>query len=236
MATGSRTSSRAQHLSPLDVARFSTGPILASALPFSTIYDGRWIDRQLGAERARTSFPFRMLLDAGAVVSFGSGWLDRGSPIDGIYAAVTRRTLDGLHPQGWIPAQRLTVEEALRVYTLQVISTLPEGFAETSYCADIHVSRDGRFVYGSNRGHDSIVIFAVDDGSGKLSLVDYESTQGEFPRNFALDLSGHFLFAANQNTNNIVVYRVDAETGKLRPTGHQIEVPQPVCITMIPAP
>ena len=107
----------AQHLSPLDVARFSTGPVLASALPFSTIYDGRWIDRQLGAERARTSFPFRMLLDAGAVVSFGSGWLDRGSPIDGIYAAVTRRTLDGLHPQGWIPAQRLTVEEALRVYT-----------------------------------------------------------------------------------------------------------------------
>ncbi len=120
--------------------------------------------------------------------------------------------------------------------TIQVISTLPQEFTETSYCADIHVSRDGRFVYGSNRGHDSIVIFAVDDGSGKLSLVDYESTQGEFPRNFALDLSGHFLFAANQNTNNIVVYRVDAETGKLRPTGHQIEVPQPVCITMIPTP
>jgi predicted amidohydrolase YtcJ len=58
-----------------------------------------------------------MLLDAGAVVTFGSGWLDRGSPIDGIYAAVTRRTLDGLHPQGWVPHQRLTVEEALRAYT-----------------------------------------------------------------------------------------------------------------------
>ena len=75
--------------------------------------EGRWIDRQLGPERARTSFPFRALLDAGAIVTFGSGWLDRGSPIDGMYAAVTRRTLDGLHPQGWVPHQRLTVEEAL---------------------------------------------------------------------------------------------------------------------------
>ena len=107
----------AQHLSPIDIARFSTGRVLASVLPFSTIHEGRWIDRQLGPERARTSFPFRALLDAGAVVTFGSGWLDRGSPIDGIYAAVTRRTLDGLHPQGWVPHQRLTVEEALRAYT-----------------------------------------------------------------------------------------------------------------------
>ena len=107
----------AQHLSPIDIARFSTDRVLASALPFSTIHEGRWIDRQLGSERARTSFPFRGLLDAGAVVTFGSGWLDRGSPIDGIYAAVTRRTLDGLHPHGWVPHQRLTVEEALRAYT-----------------------------------------------------------------------------------------------------------------------
>ena len=107
----------AQHLRPIDIARFSTDRVLASALPFSTIHDGRWIDRQLGPERARVSFPFRALLDAGAVVTFGSGWLDRGSPIDGMYAAVTRRTLDGLHPQGWVPHQRLTVEEALRAFT-----------------------------------------------------------------------------------------------------------------------
>ena len=107
----------AQHLRPIDVARFATGRVLASALPLSTIHDGRWIDRQLGPERARTSFPFRALLDAGAIVTFGSGWLDRGTPIDGIYAAVTRRTLDGLHPQGWVPQQRLTVVEALRAYT-----------------------------------------------------------------------------------------------------------------------
>ena len=108
----------AQHLRPRDVARFATDGVLASALPFSTLHEGRWIDRQLGPERARTSFAFRGLLDAGAVVTFGSGWLDRGTPIDAIYAAVTRRTLDGLHPLGWVPQQRLTVEEALRAYTV----------------------------------------------------------------------------------------------------------------------
>ncbi len=118
--------------------------------------------------------------------------------------------------------------------TLQVISTLPSEFVETSYCADIHVSNDGRFVYGSNRGHDSIVIFAVDESTGKLSVVDYESTQGEWPRNFALDPTGQYLFAANQNTNNVVTYRVDRDTGRLSPTGDQIEAPVPICITMIP--
>ena len=76
--------------------------------------------------------------------------------------------------------------------TIQVISTLPGDFTDTSYCADIHVSPDGRFVYGSNRGHDSIVIFEVDSGTGRLSVLDYESTRGEFPRNFALDPSGRF--------------------------------------------
>ncbi len=119
--------------------------------------------------------------------------------------------------------------------TEQVISTLPSEFTDTSYCADIHVSSDGRFVYGSNRGHDSIVIFEVDSGTGRLSIVDYESTRGEFPRNFALDPSRRFLFAANQNTDNIVTYRIDAQSGRLTATGHQVETPQPVCINMIPA-
>ena len=119
--------------------------------------------------------------------------------------------------------------------TIQVISTLPGDFTETSYCADIHVSPDGRFVYGTNRGHDSIVIFEVDPGTGKLTVVDYESTRGEFPRNFAVDPSGQFLFAANQNTDNIFTYRIDARTGRLTPTGQEVRTPQPVCINMIPA-
>ena len=107
----------AQHLHPPDIARFATQRALASLLPFSALHDGRWIDQQLGPQRGRTSFAVLGLLDAGAHVSFGSGRLNRGSPIDGIYAAVTRRTLDGLHPQGWRPEQRVTVEQALRAYT-----------------------------------------------------------------------------------------------------------------------
>ena len=107
----------AQHLRPIDFQRFATWGVLVSALPFSTIHEGRWIDQRLGPELARSSFPFRSLLDAGTILTFGSGWINRGSPIDGIYAAVTRRTLDGLHPQGWIPQQRITVEEALNAYT-----------------------------------------------------------------------------------------------------------------------
>ena len=107
----------AQHLHPPDIARFATKRALASLLPFSALHDGRWIDQQLGSQRGRTSFAVRSLLDAGVQVSFGSGRLNQGSPIDGIYAAVTRRTLDGLHAQGWLPEQRVTVEQALRAYT-----------------------------------------------------------------------------------------------------------------------
>lgn len=116
---------------------------------------------------------------------------------------------------------------------IQMISTLPEDFEGTSYCADVHVSSSGKFLYGSNRGHDSIVIFGIDEETGKLAPVGYESTQGEFPRNFALDPSGNFLFAANQNTDNIVAFRVDQQTGKLTPTGQIMEVPMPVCIKML---
>ena len=118
---------RAQHVRPTDLVRFATEHILANALPYSVLHDGRWIERQLGPELARTSFPFRTLLEAGAQVSFGSGRLDLGSPIEGIYAAVTRRTLDGLHPQGWIPTQQISVEQALQAYTTAAAYV---GFAE----------------------------------------------------------------------------------------------------------
>ena len=118
---------RAQHVRATDLVRFATEHILASALPYSMLHDGRWIEGQLGPQLARTSFPFRALLDAGAIISFGSGRLDLGSPIDGIYAAVTRRTLDGLHPQGWVPAQQVSVEEAIRAYTSAAAYV---GFAE----------------------------------------------------------------------------------------------------------
>src|SRR5205085_11518200 len=118
---------------------------------------------------------------------------------------------------------------------LQTLSALPEGFSGTSYCADIHVHPSGKFLYGSNRGHDSIVAYAIDGATGKLALIGHESTQGKYPRNFGIDPTGQWLLAANQNTNNIAVFRLDAQTGKLKFTGQQIEIDAPVCVKFIPA-
>jgi 6-phosphogluconolactonase len=112
----------------------------------------------------------------------------------------------------------------------QTVSTLPEDFTGDNYPADIHVSPAGRFVYGSNRGHNSIVVFAIDEYSGALSLVQHQPTGGEWPRNFAIDPSGRFLLVANQNTDNVVVFSIDPETGMLEPADRDLEIPAPVCL------
>lgn len=116
---------------------------------------------------------------------------------------------------------------------VQTISTLPDDFDGSSSCADIHVSADGKFVYGSNRGHDSIVIYAVDPGSGQLTYVGHESTRGKSPRNFGIDPTGTYLLAANHGSDNIFVFRIDSETGTLDYTGYSAEVPTPVCLKMV---
>lgn len=115
-------------------------------------------------------------------------------------------------------------------------ATLPEGFAEPSFCADVHVHPDGTFVYGSNRGHNSIVIYAVEPETGKLQLVGHEPTLGRAPRSFIIDPTGRYLYAAHQDTDNVVAFHLDRQTGKLRPMGHNIKVPMPVCIKMISLP
>lgn len=117
---------------------------------------------------------------------------------------------------------------------LNTVPTLPTGFSGTSHTADIHVHPSGRFVYGSNRGHDSILIGAIDQGTGQVSVVGHESTQGRTPRNFAIDPTGTFLLAANQSTGNIAVFRIDAQSGQLTPTGHSAQAPAPVCLKLIP--
>ncbi len=116
---------------------------------------------------------------------------------------------------------------------VQTLDTLPEGYQGFRSAADVHVAASGRFVYGSLRAHDSIVILAVDEESGHLSLLGHESTQGHTPRNFALDPSGRYLLAANQDSHTIVSFRIDGETGLLTPTGYGIDVPTPACITML---
>ena len=118
---------------------------------------------------------------------------------------------------------------------IQTISTLPADFRGKSYTAEVQVHPSGKFVYGSNRGHDSIAIFAASPETGKLSLVGIEPTQGKNPRNFAIDPTGTYLLAENGDSSTIVVFGIDAQSGKLKPTGQTVRVPKPVCIKMIPA-
>lgn len=113
---------------------------------------------------------------------------------------------------------------------LQVITTLPPAFTGNSTTSEIAVSPSGRFVYGSNRGHDSLAIFSIDAATGVLSPVGWESTQGKTPRFFALDPSGTFLYAANQDSDTIVTFRVDQATGKLTPTGQAVKAGSPSAI------
>ncbi len=125
----------------------------------------------------------------------------------------------------------LAYNEKLGTLTeLQTISSLPDGWSGSNSCADIHISPNGRFVYGSNRGHDSIVCYRFDKRTGKLELVGHVPTQGKTPRNFAIDPSGKFLLAANQRSDSIVIFRIEQATGKLFPTGKSVSVPAPVCL------
>ena len=117
-----------------------------------------------------------------------------------------------------------------KLTALQSLSTLPADFTGSSHCADIHVHPSGKFVYGSNRGHNSIAVFQVDQQSGQLTAAGHTATQGRTPRNFALDPSGKFLLAANQDTDTIASYHIDQETGALTPTGQLVAAPTPVCI------
>lgn len=116
---------------------------------------------------------------------------------------------------------------------VMVVNALPEGFDGESYCADIHVSPDGKFLYGSNRGHNSIVIFKIDKKTGELAYVDHHSVNGKWPRNFVIDPTGKFLLVANQHTDNIVVFKIDTETGKLRTNGVEVKVTKPVCLKIL---
>ncbi|MDH4351417.1 MAG: amidohydrolase [Gemmatimonadota bacterium] len=108
----------AQHLTSAAIARFARDGVIASMQPYHVIDDGRWAEKRIGPERLRTTYAFRDLIDAGVTVAFGSDWTVAPlEPLYGLYAAVTRRTLDGAHPDGWVPAQRITVAEALTAYT-----------------------------------------------------------------------------------------------------------------------
>jgi len=116
---------------------------------------------------------------------------------------------------------------------LQRVPTLPEDFEGANTTAEIYIHPSGKWLYASNRGHDSIVAYRIDDESGLLTLLGHTSTMGKTPRHFRISPNGQFLVAANQETSNIVVFEIDSRIGTLKPVGSQILVPNPCCITFV---
>jgi 6-phosphogluconolactonase len=117
---------------------------------------------------------------------------------------------------------------------LQTISTLPGELQRGYSTAEVYVHPSGKFVYGSNRGHNSIVGYACDAKTGRLTLIEHTDTQGKTPRHFGIDPSGKFLLAENQDSGTVVVFKIDSKTGKLTPTGEKVEVPSPVAAVFVP--
>jgi len=116
---------------------------------------------------------------------------------------------------------------------LQTITTIPADFKGRNDDAEIEVHPSGKFVYASNRGHESIAVFAIDESKGTLTTVEIASTKGKEPRSFEIDPTGTLLFAANQKSDNIVIFKIDQKTGKLTPAGKVLDVPTPVCVKFV---
>jgi predicted amidohydrolase YtcJ len=134
----------AQHIHPKDIARFAALSVIPSMQPYHAIDDGRWAEKVIGKERIKTTYAFRSLLDANARLAFGSDWfVAPPTPLEGIYAAVTRQTLDGKNPDGWVPEQKIKVSEAVKAYTVNAAYASFEenikGSLETGKLADFVV-------------------------------------------------------------------------------------------------
>jgi len=116
---------------------------------------------------------------------------------------------------------------------IQTISTLPDDFTGRNSCAEIRVHPSGRFLYGSNRGHDSIAVYRIDPAKGMLTFVEHERADIRTPRNFNIDPTGKFCLVANQGADSVVVFKIDQKTGALEPTGNKISIGKPVCIRFL---
>lgn len=117
---------------------------------------------------------------------------------------------------------------------VSTVSALPDGFSGHSDAAEIAIHPSGKFLYASNRGHDSIAVFSISPATGTLTPVEFASVNGKTPRHFAIDPTGSWLLAANQRSDNLVVFRVNRETGRLIPTGQVFHLPSPVCVQFVP--
>jgi len=122
------------------------------------------------------------------------------------------------------------------LHELQTISTLPKGFSGQSAAAEIEIDPSGKFLFASNRGNDSVAVFAIDSDAGTLTHVETDPTGGKTPRNFAIDPTGSWLLAANQDSDEVPVFRINRKTGHLTPTGETLRVPSPVCLKFVALP
>jgi len=159
----------AQHLTAADIPRFGQSGVIASMQPYHAIDDGRWAEKRIGPERAKTTYAFRALLDTGATLAFGSDWdVAPMAPLMGIYGAVTRRTLDGKHPNGWVPEQKITVAEAVKAYTMgSAYASFEEklkGSIEPGKLADLVVLTDDIFNIDPIKIADTKVYMTIFDG------------------------------------------------------------------------
>ncbi len=116
---------------------------------------------------------------------------------------------------------------------LQTITTLPVKRGKGMSTAEVQVHPSGKFLYGSNRGHNTVAVFSIDQRTGKLKAVQHQSTLGKTPRNFGLDPTGKFLIAANQSSGDMHTFWINQETGELKPTGHSVKIPMPVCVKFL---
>jgi hypothetical protein len=179
----------AQHLEAEDIPRFAQLHVIASMQPYHCIDDGRWAEKRIGPERVKTTYAFRSLLDSGATLAFGSDWyVAPMSPIMGIYAAVTRRTLDGKHPDGWIPEQKITVAEAVHAYTMGSAYASFEdnikGSIEPGKLADLAVLSNDIF---------SIDPIKIADTKVYMTIFDGQIVCGPIPSPYEKDPSGLLL-------------------------------------------
>jgi 6-phosphogluconolactonase len=118
---------------------------------------------------------------------------------------------------------------------IQTVTTLPDGFAGENYPSEVLVHGSGKFLYGSNRGHDSIAVYTINAETGALTPAGHAPTGGKWPRNFGMDPSGTWMIVGNQNSDNLLVFQIDPERGTLKPTGQALEAPAPICFKMVPA-
>jgi 6-phosphogluconolactonase len=159
-------------------------------------------------------------------VKSGSGPRHFTFGIDGKYAYVINEMGGTITAFAYEPTSGALTE-------IQTISTLPDDFSGFNGCAEVRVHPNGRFLYGSNRGHDSIAVYHIDPANGKLTFVERESTDVKTPRNFNIDPTGKFCLVANHGADSVVVFKIDPKTGALEPTGKKISIGKPVCIRFL---